>query len=87
MDVIFADHNKEVYSPTDPVTLHVYVKNVAKLTVKLFELNTTGIYLDTLREVSSAMNLVRAMVPGALRWSVRWSRSAAPIPPARLCRF
>ncbi len=58
MDLTFSDFNKSVFAPGDAVTLHVAVKNVPRVTVKVYEANTTAVYLDTRTEISSAMNLV-----------------------------
>lgn len=88
---MFADHNPSEFAPADPVSLHVYVKNVPKLTVKLYELNTTGIYLDTLKEISTAMNLVRLYRvprsgPRVCTSVVRSSRATPPAVLAFACR-
>ena len=62
VDIDLAPHNKKHYAPADPVTVHVHVKNVAKLTVKVFEINTTAVYRDTGAPISTSIEL-DGMVP------------------------
>jgi hypothetical protein len=57
VEIQFAECNPKRYSPADVVTLAVYVKNVSRLTVKVFEVNTTAVYADTGAEISTAMKL------------------------------
>jgi len=42
----------------DPVNLSVYVKNVDRLVVKVFQINTRSYYRQNLREVADDINLV-----------------------------
>ncbi len=71
VDLQFCDFNKGVFAPGDAVTLHVTVKNVPRVTVKVYEANTTAVYLDTLAEISTAMNLVRRAARQAVQYALR----------------
>ncbi len=57
VDVDFADDNPVVLGPDDPVALSAYVKNVATLLVKVYELDTLNCYRETGAPVDLAMNL------------------------------
>lgn len=57
VDIEFAPTNGATYAAADPVSLDVYVKNVPRLTVKVFELNTTSIYTDTQSEIGTGIDL------------------------------
>ena len=49
--------NKAFYLPEDDVSVYVDVKNVPKLLVKVFEINTMNYYSDKKSEVTSDLNL------------------------------
>ncbi|MFT4548851.1 MAG: hypothetical protein ACI9MB_002804, partial [Verrucomicrobiales bacterium] len=53
IDIEFALTNQQKYSPTDAVTLDLYVKNVDQLLVKVYEINTLNFYLLNNREVNT----------------------------------
>jgi len=57
IDLEFAPLNREFFDVDDPVTLHLYVKNIKKLIVKVFEINTFNYYRDISKEVDAAINL------------------------------
>ena len=54
--------NPAVFGVNDPVSLKVSVKNVNKLIVKIFEINTTNYYKEFKTEIASNINL------GMLSW-------------------
>ncbi len=49
--------NPERFGVADPVTLEVELKNVPRLTVKVFELNTRNYYLAKKRELDTSLDL------------------------------
>jgi hypothetical protein len=57
VDIEFAPTNKKYYGPDDDVSLQVYVKNVEKLIVKVFELSTTNYYRDKKSPIDTAIDL------------------------------
>ena len=57
VDIDFAWTNKEVFGPTEKVSLAVDVKNVRRLTVKVFEINTLNYYREQSRSIDSGINL------------------------------
>ncbi len=57
VDLDFAADNPERLAPADPVQLGVFVKNVPKLIVKIFEINTFNYYRETGRPLDLAVNL------------------------------
>lgn len=57
VEITFAENNPERFKPTDDVSLRVFFKNVPKVTVKVFEINTTAYYMDKRSEISTAMKL------------------------------
>jgi hypothetical protein len=57
IDLDFAPVNKVFYKPVEPVKLRVNVKNVKKLIVRVFEINTFNYYTRNLKPVDTAINL------------------------------
>ncbi|MGQ9592320.1 MAG: hypothetical protein ACUVYA_18740, partial [Planctomycetota bacterium] len=57
VSIDFAWTNRTIFEPEDPVSLEVWTKNVKVLTVKVFELNTLNCYLETGRELDTAVDL------------------------------
>ena len=58
VELEFAPSNRSYYAVADElVTLQVLVKNVKKLLVKVFEINTTTYYRENKTELSSDINL------------------------------
>ncbi|MFP6765316.1 MAG: hypothetical protein VB858_16930, partial [Planctomycetaceae bacterium] len=57
IDLDFAPVNQVSYGAEEPVTLKVNVKNVKKLIVRVFEINTFNYYSRNLRPVDTAINL------------------------------
>jgi hypothetical protein len=57
VDIDFAPTNAEVFGPDEPVALDLYVKNVKKLIVKVFQINALNYYRDNKREVHTAIPL------------------------------
>ncbi|MGQ9592375.1 MAG: hypothetical protein ACUVYA_19015, partial [Planctomycetota bacterium] len=57
VDIDFAWTNRTIFEPGDPVSLEVWLKNVGTLTVKVFELDALNIYLETGRELDTAIDL------------------------------
>ena len=57
IDLEFAPFNHEYFNADDPVNLHLDVKNIKKLIVKIFEINTFNYYRDIGKEVDAAINL------------------------------
>lgn len=57
VDIEFAATNPKYFGPDDIVSLDVYIKNVPKLYVKVFEINTTNYYKEKGQEISSNINL------------------------------
>ena len=57
IDLDFAPVNQVFYKASDPVSLKVNVKNVKKLIVRVFELNTFNYYTRNLKPVDTAINL------------------------------
>jgi len=49
--------NAEYVEPDDPVTVNVAVKNVKDLTIRVYEINTTGYYRQNLTEITTAIEL------------------------------
>jgi len=57
IDLEFAPFNHKFFNTDDPVTLYLNVKNIKKLIVKVFEINTLNYYRDIGKEVDAAINL------------------------------
>ena len=57
VDLDFAPTNPRVFASTDPVQLDVYVKNVQKLIVKVYEINAWNFYRQKQREVDTDVKL------------------------------
>jgi len=57
VDIEFDPTSREVYSLNDEVTLPVHLKNVPKLIVKVFEINTLNYYRNLGNEVSTDIDL------------------------------
>ncbi|KKM90713.1 hypothetical protein LCGC14_1235890, partial [marine sediment metagenome] len=57
VDLDFAFTNKAVFGPDDKVALDLHVKNVKKLLVRVFRINTLNYYRDKGRELGSDINL------------------------------
>jgi len=57
IDLEFAPFNRKFFNADDPVTLHLYVKNIKKLLVKIYEINTFNYYREIGKEVDAAVNL------------------------------
>lgn len=57
VEIEFAPTQRRAYSATEPVTLEVDVKNVNKLLIKVFEINTLNYYQALAREVDASINL------------------------------
>ncbi|MDM8556061.1 hypothetical protein QUF75_15150 [Desulfococcaceae bacterium HSG7] len=57
IDLEFAPLNRKFFNVNDPVTLHLDVKNIKKLIVKIFEINTFNYYRDIGKEVDAAIDL------------------------------
>lgn len=57
VDLEFVPSNKTHFRPEDDVTLELYVKNVPKLFVKVFEINTPVYYRVNDREIDTDINL------------------------------
>ncbi|MDF1812713.1 MAG: hypothetical protein P1V20_10880 [Verrucomicrobiales bacterium] len=57
VDIDFAPVNKEQFSPGDDVVLHLDVKNVSDLVVKVYEINTLNFYLDQRKELNTDLSL------------------------------
>lgn len=57
MEIQFSPANRKFYLPDDPVKLLVRVKNVKKLLVKVFEINTAVYYREKMSELRSDINL------------------------------
>ncbi|HUV39142.1 MAG TPA: hypothetical protein VMY39_05980, partial [Planctomycetota bacterium] len=57
VDIDFAWTNPVLFAPDDEVRLDVFTKNVEKLIVRVFEINTVNYYRDLGREVDTDVNL------------------------------
>jgi len=57
VDIDFAPANKEFFAADEPVGLDLYVKNVEKLIVKIYEINTPNFYKENQREIDTSINL------------------------------
>ncbi|MGB2500164.1 MAG: hypothetical protein ACPIA2_10725 [Mariniblastus sp.] len=57
VDIEFAADNKEQFSVNDDVSLSLHLKNVPKLIVKIFEINTGNYYRTNGKEVDTDINL------------------------------
>jgi hypothetical protein len=57
IDIDFTPTNKTLFGPDAAITLDVDVKNVEKLIVKVYEINTFNYYRDKGREVDTDINL------------------------------
>ena len=57
IDLDFAARNKNFFKANEPVSLIVNVKNVKKLIVRVFEINTYNFYTKNLSPVDTAVNL------------------------------
>jgi len=57
VDIEFAADNKEQFAVNDDVSLSLHLKNVPKLIVKIFEINTGNYYRTNGKEVDTDINL------------------------------
>lgn len=57
VDLDFAFTNSRTFAAADPLCMDLYVKNVATLIVKVYEINTFNYYQQNQREVSADINL------------------------------
>ncbi|MEW6741411.1 MAG: hypothetical protein AB1486_01525 [Planctomycetota bacterium] len=57
VDLIFDPANRRLLRGSEPVSLDLHVKNVATLIVKIFEINTRNVYVETQREVDTDISL------------------------------
>lgn len=57
VDIDFAFTNKTQFTADAPVSLDLHIKNVSKLIVKVFEINTQTYYRATGREIDTDINL------------------------------
>ena len=57
VDIDFAYTNKQFFTPDEPVTLDLYLKNVKQLLVKVFEVNAGNYYREGRGEIDTAINL------------------------------
>ncbi len=57
IDLDFAFTNSPLFSPDDPVSLDVSIKNVKSLIVKVYEINTQNFYRESMREIDTDINL------------------------------
>ena len=57
IDLDFAHTNAKQFGRDEPVSLDISVKNVKKLIVRVFEINTTNYYRDHLRQVDTDISL------------------------------
>ncbi|KNC47625.1 uncharacterized protein AMSG_02648 [Thecamonas trahens ATCC 50062] len=62
VDLEFGPSNAAYFAPNDHVTLDVVVKNVPKLLVRVYEVNTAAVYRDSLSQVSEHLS-VEGLVP------------------------
>lgn len=51
--------NRDVHGVDEPVALEVWVKNVPRLLVKVYEINARAYYTSKLAEVPNDIDLVR----------------------------
>jgi len=63
VDLIFDPQNRALFAGDDPVELDLHVKNVSKLIIRIFEINTWNYYRKHQREVDSDIEL-DGLVPG-----------------------
>ena len=57
VDLDFDPANSESFSPADDVSLNVHVKNVPKLSVSIFEVNTLNYYRTNSAQIATDLNL------------------------------
>lgn len=57
IDIEILPTNNNYLQPADEVTLDVAIKNIQDLTVKVFEINTTGYYRQNLSEITTDIEL------------------------------
>jgi len=57
IDLDFAPTNKDVFTADEPVALDLFVKNVEKLIVRVFEINAANYYRTYGKEVDTDINL------------------------------
>lgn len=57
VDIEFSIRNKKYFKSDDDVSLDVYIKNVPKLVVKVFEINTLNHYLSKKAELDTSIDL------------------------------
>ena len=57
VDIDFAASNPEFFSARDDIELDMFLKNVDKLIVKVFEINTSNFYQKFKREIDTDINL------------------------------
>eukprot|EP01102_Stenamoeba_stenopodia_P017714 TRINITY_DN6390_c0_g1_i1.p1 TRINITY_DN6390_c0_g1~~TRINITY_DN6390_c0_g1_i1.p1 ORF type:complete len:468 (+),score=127.76 TRINITY_DN6390_c0_g1_i1:89-1492(+) len=53
----FASSHRTHFLPGDPIDIDIYVKNVPRLLIKVFEINTVGYYQETMKEIDTDINL------------------------------
>lgn len=66
VDVDFAPDNAQFTLPGEDVKLGLFIKNVPKLIVKIYEINTLGFFLANPRQLNTDLNL-DGLVPNAER--------------------
>lgn len=57
VDLDFTIENKRDYLPNEKVTVHLNVKNVPKIIVKVFEINTQNYFRDRMTEIDTSVEL------------------------------
>lgn len=57
VDIEFSPINREQFDPEDEVVLHLDIKNVKDLVVKVYEINTLNFYLDRKEKINTDLNL------------------------------
>jgi hypothetical protein len=66
VDIEFAPDNAQFTLPNEDVKLGLFIKNVPKLIVKIYEINTLGFFLANARQLNTDLNL-DGLVPNAER--------------------
>jgi len=57
VDLDFSPANPRIFSPGEPVSLEVDVKNVERLAIRIFRVNALNVYRDTGREIDTTLEL------------------------------
>jgi hypothetical protein len=57
VEIILTDQNKRIFHPDDEVTLKIHVKNVKKLFVDVFEINTYSFYNIKKKQIDESVDL------------------------------